>query len=70
MAEFKRYIFWQGRWRHVYPIAVHEQLNIDGGVTKLIEFKTSKGSKITYMAERNNFHMNKPAKSKGKEEEA
>lgn len=63
-GEFRRYIEWEGRWRHVYVISAHFQTRMFEPPVKMVEFKLSKNSKVVYSAERERFFKNKPRKQK------
>ncbi len=59
-GEFRRYIQYEGRWRHVYIISIHHQLTLLGKDQKMVEYKLSKNTKISHMAEREKFFKYKP----------
>lgn len=59
-GEFRRYIEWNGRWRHVYVISTFFQTRMFEPPAKMVEFKLTKSSKVTYSAEREHFFKDKP----------
>lgn len=61
---FRRYIEWNGRWRHVYVVSAHFQLRMFEPPVKMAEFKLSKSSKTIHAAERERFFEHKPRKQK------
>lgn len=61
---FRRYIEWEGRWRHVYIVSTHYQTTLLGEPVKMVEFKLTKSSKVVYAAERDRFFEHKPRKQK------
>lgn len=63
-GEFRRYIEWEGRWRHVYIVSTHWQTQMFEPPVKMVEFKLTKNSKTTYAAERSRFFEQKPRKRK------
>lgn len=63
-GEFRRYIEWEGRWRHVYVVSAHFQTRMFEPPVKMVEFRLSKNSKTTHSAERDRFFENKPSKRK------
>ena len=63
-GEFRRYIEWEGRWRHVYVVSTHYQQTLIGEPVKMVEFKLTKNSKTTYAAERSRFFEQKPRRPK------
>lgn len=60
-GELRAYIKWQNRWRHAYIVSSYDQMNLLGAPVRMLEFKISKKSKITYTSEKINFHNTKPA---------
>lgn len=64
--ELRAYIHWDNRWRHVYIISSYDQMNLLVAPVRMIQFKLSKRSKITYESEKLNFHKNKPIVRSGK----
>lgn len=58
--EFRQYIEWEGRWRHVYIVSTYYQTTILGEDVKMVEFKLTKNSRTTHSAERSAFHDRKP----------
>lgn len=63
-AELRAYIYWGKVWRHVYIISGYDQQSLLGDPVKMLEFKLSLRTKITYSAEKSLFHRTPPAKSK------
>jgi len=63
-SEFRQYIEWEGRWRHVYIKSTHFQTRMFEPPVKMVEFALTKNSKTLYSAERSRFHDNKPKKRK------
>lgn len=63
-GEFRRYIEWEGRWRHVYVVSTHFQTRMFEPPVKMVEFKLSKNSKVVHAAERERFFETKPRKRK------
>lgn len=63
-GEFRHYIEWNGRMRHVYIVSTHWQLNLFGEKVKMVEFKLTKNSRTVYAAERKHFQKVKPTKRK------
>lgn len=66
-GTFRRYIKWNGRWRHVYVVSTHFQLTITGEKIKTVEFKLSKNSRTVHAAERDRFFTEKPRVRKNTE---
>lgn len=65
-VEMRAYIHWNGRWRHVYILSSMDQTIILGTVVRMLEFKLTKDSKSSLIAEKSKFHKTKPsARSKG-----
>lgn len=63
-SELRAYIHWNGMWRHVYIISGFDQQTLLGDAARMLEFKLSKNTKITYSAEKMKFHARRPSKSK------
>lgn len=66
-GEFRRYIEWEGRWRHVYIVSTHYQQTLLGDPVKMVEFKLTKNSRTVHAAEREKFHEQKPRTRKNVE---
>jgi len=62
--EVRAYIFWEGRWCHVYVISGYDQLQLFGDTVKMLEFKLSKKTKISYAAPKSSFQERRPAAAK------
>jgi hypothetical protein len=60
-GELRGYIFWEGRWCHVYIISGFDQMVLVGEPVKMFEFKLSKNAKTTHAAERIKFHKKRPS---------
>ena len=63
-SEFRQYIEWEGRWRHVYVISTHWQTRMFEPPAKMVKFKLTKSSRTTYLAPRHLFQDTKPRKPK------
>lgn len=61
---FRRYIEWNGRWRHVYVVSAHFQVKMFEPPVKMVEFKLTKNSKTVHAAERDRFFEKKPHKAR------
>jgi len=68
-AELRAYIYWEGLWRHVYILSGYDQMSLIGEPEKMLEFKLSLKTKISYAAPKRNFQKRKPSKSKTKSQE-
>ena len=66
-GEFRRYIEWEGRWRHVYVVSTHFQQRLFDEPMKMVDFKLTKNSRTVHTAERDRFHTEKPKKRKNVE---
>ena len=56
----RKYIHWNNRWRHVYIVNEFDQMSLTDGQVHMLEFKLSKGTKVTYASEKVNFLDKKP----------
>lgn len=63
-GEFRKYIEWEGRWRHVYIVSTYFQTRMFEPPVKMVEFKLTKNSKQIYTAERSKFHDDRPKRRK------
>lgn len=63
-GEFRRYIEWEGRWRHVYVVSTHYQTRMFEPPMKMVDFKLTKNSRTVHTAERDRFYTEKPKKRK------
>jgi len=63
-GEFRKYIEWEGTWRHVYIRSTHFQTRMFDPPVKMVEFTLTKNSKTIYTAERSRFQETKPRKPK------
>lgn len=68
-AELRAYIKWQGMWRHVYILAGYDQMTLIGEPEKMLEFKLSLKTKISYAAPKKDFQKRKPSAMKSKSRE-
>lgn len=59
-GEFRRYIKWNGQWRHVYIVSTHHQQTLLGKPEKMVEFKLTKNSRTIHSAPRHAFYEEKP----------
>lgn len=50
-GEFRRYIQWEGRWRHVYVVSTHYQTRMFEPPMKMVDFKLTKNSRTVHTAE-------------------
>lgn len=62
----RAFIFWGGVWRHVYIYKSYEQQTLLGDPVKMLEFRLSKNTKISYSAEIGSFHKTRPKAYKPK----
>lgn len=70
-VEMRAYIQWEGRWRHVYIVSSLDQTTLLGEPVRMLQFKLSRRSKDTFIAEKIKFHKKKPAvRTRKKEVEA
>lgn len=71
MKQFENaraYIFLDNVWRHVHVLRTYDQMTLEGGSVKMLEFKLSKNTKINYSAEIGQFHKTRPRAYKPKQE--
>lgn len=62
----RAYIYWEGRWRHVYISGSYDQTTLVGEPIRMLYFKLTKASKELLEAEKSKFHKQKPAERSGK----
>lgn len=60
-GELRAYIKWDNKWRNAYIVSSYDQMNLLGAPVRMLEFRLTKSSKVTYTSEKINFHKNKPA---------
>lgn len=60
-VELRAYILWEGLWRHVYILSGYDQMALIGDPVKMLEFKLSLKTKISYSAPKTSFHQKKPS---------
>lgn len=60
-AELRAFIYWEGLWRHVYILSGYDQMSLIGEPEKMLEFKLSLKTKISYAAPKTHFHQKKPS---------
>lgn len=56
----RAYIRWGNVWRHVYIYRSYEQTTLIGEPVKMLEFRLSKNTKISYSAELKQFRKTRP----------
>lgn len=62
-VDLRAYIHWEGTWRHVYILSGYDQMSLIGEPEKMLEFKLSLKTKISYSAPKRQFHQKKPSAS-------
>jgi hypothetical protein len=62
----RAFIYWENMWRHVHVLRSYDQMKLEGGSEKMLEFKLSKGTKISYSAPLTSFHKTRPKSYKPK----
>lgn len=62
----RAYIYWAGRWRHVYIHCSYDQQTSLGETVRMLYFKLTKNSRDLLAAEKTKFHKQKPAERGGK----
>jgi len=65
-GELRGYIYWNGRWRHVYISGSYDQTTLIGEPVRMLYFKLTKASKELLAAEKTKFHKEKPTVRGGK----
>lgn len=63
----RAYIYWNNCWRHVYVFRSYDQMTLEGGSVKMLEFRLSKNTKISYSAAVTAFRKTRPKDYKPKE---
>lgn len=62
----RAYIYWGNVWRHVHVLRTYDQQTLLGDPVKMLEFRLSKNTKVSYSAEIGSFHKNRPKAYKPK----
>lgn len=62
----RAFIFRDGMWRHVYIYRSYDQETLFGEPVKMLEYRLSKNTKISYSAEIGSFHKTRPKTYKPK----
>lgn len=62
----RAFIYWENMWRHVHVLRSYDQMLLTDGSEKMLEFKLSLKTKVSYSAPLTSFHKTRPKAYKPK----
>lgn len=66
-GELRAYIKVGGTWRHVYILGGYDQTALVGDPVRMLEFKLSKSTRLSHIAPKSSFRLDKPSKPRQKQ---